>query len=190
MTGLCGVSQGAVVISVNEVFNDATSQTDIVFNWTGALDLTGATQGSLLGGFAAIVRPQQPLARLFSSGNTQSYVISGPGAGVLGDGDVNTFLTTTSGNTSMGIANSGTTVSLSQTYTSGSPIFGESILAGNTFAGIGLNLGSYVWTVTGSNDTITMNVIPEPSTAAIFAGLACGLFATYRRVHVRRKRLA
>lgn len=179
MTGFCGVSHAAVNINVNEVLNLDTS-TDIVFEWDGSLDLSDMTvSGNLVGGFFAFVRPQNQEVKLFSSGNTLRYTITGPGAGTLGTGGQTGF-TSTTGTTSFGV--DATRVSLSENYVSNSNISGESTIVGMILADIGLNPGSYTWTIAGSNDTITMNVVPEPSTyAALLGALALGAVALRRK---------
>lgn len=176
-------SYSAVTINVNEVYNEGTSQTDIVWDWSGSIDITGATQGGLFGGFGAYVRPYYAELPLYSSpNNTYPYSITGPSFGSLGDGTSYNGFTSVSGNTSFGVSSYGSQVYLAQFYVSGSAIYGTNVMANKTISGIGLNSGTYTWTVTGSGDTIQMNVntIPEPATALIL-GLGSALLIGYRR---------
>lgn len=178
MAGLCGIAQAAVTINVNQ------TGSDIVWDWSGSLDITGATQGGLFGGFGAWVRPANVEFPLYSAGNTYSYSITGPGYGAIGNGTAYNFFTSTSGNTSFGVSGSGSQVWLAESYVSGSSITGTNVLANKTLADIGLNSGNYTWTVTGSGDTITLNVIPEPATALSLV-IGGGLLGLIRRFYGR-----
>ena len=172
---LYGMSQAAVTINVNQVGSD------IVWDWNGSIDTTGATQVDSFGGFGAYVRPYYVEFPLYSAPqNTYAYSITGPSFGAIGDGTVYNWFTTVSGNTSFGVSGYGTKVYLAQFYVSGSAIYGTNVMANKTISGIGLNSGTYEWTVSGSGDTITMNVIPEPATALIL-GFGGALIAFYRR---------
>lgn len=168
-----------VVINVNEVYNEGTSQTDIVWDWSGSLNLTGATQVDLFGGFGTFVKVDYAQLWFYSSGNTLAYSISGPSYYALGDGSAYNSFSSISANTPFAI-NNGTQVWVGQSYVSGGAITGTNVMANKTISGIGLDAGTYVWTMAGSGDTVTMNVIPEPATAMIL-GLGGALIALYRR---------
>ena len=69
-------------------------------------------------------------------------------------------------------------------YVSGNPLDGSSTYTGFTFADLGLDVGTYVWSW-GSGETadsFTLNVVPEPSTAALTALGLVGLAARRRRL--------
>jgi len=70
-------------------------------------------------------------------------------------------------------------------YLSGSPILGTATFEDHTFESLGLNLGTYTWswTATGGGDSITLDIIPEPSTLILLLTAALGLL-----LHTRRKR--
>ncbi len=62
-------------------------------------------------------------------------------------------------------------------YSSDGPLSGTMTFAGQSLASIGMTPGTYVWSwgSGGTADSITLNVVPEP-TAALLVGL--GVFAT------------
>ena len=65
-------------------------------------------------------------------------------------------------------------------YISGDFISGTTTEFGATLAGLGMDVGSYVTTLTGDvSDTVTINVLPTPGALALL-GL-CGLVGTRRR---------
>jgi hypothetical protein len=68
-------------------------------------------------------------------------------------------------------------------YLSGDPLSGSSTYSGQTLASLGMNLGSYTWSwgSGGTADSFTMNVVPEPSTAALMTLGLVGLAARRRR---------
>ena len=78
-------------------------------------------------------------------------------------------------------------VYIAQSYTLGTPITGVLTWQNNTIAGLGMTPGSYLWSwgtpsTPGAGDTITLNVVPEPSVSCIaLVGLACGGYSLSRR---------
>lgn len=66
-------------------------------------------------------------------------------------------------------------------YTSGSPISGSLIFSNQDFVDLGLTAGSgpYTWTLP-SSDTISLSVVPEPSTYALLSVLAMAGLALLR----------
>lgn len=151
-----------------------------MFNWSGSMNMTGATKsGGLAGRFSSIIQPSSNTLNLFSAqANSQNWSAVGP-ASTIGTGSATIFASSRSGTTSFGLQNS-SQIKLRENYVSGSDISGTATYNSNTFSSLGLNLGTYVWTMAGSNDTVTLSVIPEPSTTAL-AGLACGLVLFRRR---------
>ena len=185
LVSLYSMAQATVIVNVNEVYNEGTSKTDIVWDWSGSLNITGATQVDFFGGFAAYVNPYYADVRLYGAPqNTYAYSISGPSFGALGDGNAYNGFTTKVGNTSFAVAGYGTQVYLAQFYSSESAIYGTNVMANKTISSIGLNGGSYTWTMAGSGDKITMNVIPEPA-SALLIGCGAALIAVVRRFYGR-----
>lgn len=160
MAGLCGLSHGEVTVTATE------TEGNVVFSWTGSLDMTGATEQGLFGGFQAYVSGITPTVSLYGAGSsTQDWAATGPGSNTVGDSTF-TPATASSGTYAFGLW-SDTTVKLQAGYVSGSEISGTSTYNDQTFVTMGLYPGSYVWTITGSNDTVTLNVGFLPPTVVV-----------------------
>ena len=68
-------------------------------------------------------------------------------------------------------------------YVSGDPLSGSATYSGQSFASLGMDMGSYMWTW-GSNstaDSLTLNVVPEPSTVLLLSLGLVGVGACTRR---------
>ena len=80
-------------------------------------------------------------------------------------------------------ASGGPTLVVPDAYASGDPLSGTSTYLGSTFASLGLTPDTYVWSwgSGGTADSFTLNVVPEPSTAALTALGLVGLAARRRR---------
>ncbi|MEP2774750.1 MAG: PEP-CTERM sorting domain-containing protein [Luteolibacter sp.] len=54
-------------------------------------------------------------------------------------------------------------------YVSGTFLSGSMTYSGDTFATLGINMGTYVWTwgSGGDADSLTLNIVPEPSSALL-----------------------
>ncbi len=56
-------------------------------------------------------------------------------------------------------------------YVSGSQFTTGATFANQTFASLGVTPGTYTWTFNTTGDTITLSVVPEPTSAVLLAGL-------------------
>lgn len=144
------------------------------------MNVLGATKsGALSGEFASIIQPSGNTLNLYSApANSQNWDAIGP-ASAIGTGSATIFASSKSGTKSIGLQNS-TQIKLQENYVSGADISGTATYNDHSFSSLGITPGTYVWTMTGSNDTVTLSVIPEPSTT-VLAGLACGLGLFRRR---------
>lgn len=170
-------AQAAVLWSFEETGDD------VVGTLSGSLDLTGAeflgsesVAGSSIGpGIGWVVS----MPGIYTSFAT--YTVSGPpdfGSGV-----------TTADGVSVGdpflIYDHFALVGVADGYTSGSALNGTLTFAGSTFASLGIDPGSYIWSL--PNDTVTLRFGPAPSAIPLPASLslllgALGLtFAATRR---------
>jgi hypothetical protein len=68
-------------------------------------------------------------------------------------------------------------------YVSGAPLSGSSTYTSKTFASLGIDVGSYVWSwgSGGTRDSFTLNFVPEPSTAVLMSLGLVGLASRRRR---------
>ena len=68
-------------------------------------------------------------------------------------------------------------------YTSGDPLSGTMTFAGQSFASLGVQTGTYEWSWGdgGDADSITLNVVPEPSAALLFGAASLAISVRRRR---------
>jgi len=112
-------------------------------------------------------------------GNNNWYYAVSPGD--LGDSGQMTWFTTTSGSTTFALSDG--EIALASDYVSGSTISGQSVIENKTIADVGLKPGTHTWTMSGSGDTVQVQVVPEPSTAIVLGlGSAFMLWALRRFV--------
>jgi hypothetical protein len=162
-------SQAAVIILAYE------TGSDVVFTYSGSLDLTGATKTDITTNSFDGISPSQGLF-LNRSTNMDRYEWSssagafGPGGlafGAVATGDafvVQGFLCVEDG------------------YVSGNSIAGTLTYTGTTLGTLGVDFsgGDHVWTMAGSSDTVTLTT-PEPSSTALLGLGALGLMLRRKR---------
>lgn len=74
---------------------------------------------------------------------------------------------------------------LPEGWTSGSQISGQMTWENTTLDNLGYDSSQdHVWTLRGTNDTITMIVVPEPATYGLILGFIALLFAGYQKSRI------
>ena len=169
-------AHGAITINMQE------SDGDVVFSYSGSLDIAGLTSGASGTGGNSI-HPQ--VSGMVFGGYLEIYfgVLLGPtefGPGSLTNANV--------GNAGDAFASIGgfNELGLPFGYVSGTEIGGTMTFQSTDFSTLGIdtNTGPYVWTLTNAAaDTITLQVVPEPTSALFFC--STGALACLRR---RRQR--
>lgn len=164
---------------------------DVVVTGSGSLDLGAASPGNAalplegnlwpVGGFFAVGPHMHGYDFYDIIADGPSSFGTGPGAPAsTGTGD--TF----------GLSFTDRRVFLPEGYASGGTLDGTSTYEGRTLDGLGLAPGTYQWTTEASDgsggvvqDTITLNVVPEPGAFGLCAAGALWGFALVRRSLVK-----
>lgn len=178
-----GLAQAGIMININQV------GADVVVTGSGTLDTTGLTIVAL--NFAAVpdLTPNLGFAILGSANGSGAGVGIDEYAGATGPASFGPGRQTNpsfgSGDP-FGLAMQGQfqgEIFVPRGY-SGGPLSATDTYANATFSSLGLTPGTYIYTL--PNDTLTVNVVPEPSTlvSATVAVLA-GVGVLWRR---RRRR--
>ena len=169
--GTALAAQGDIIIVAAETGGD------VVFSYSGSLNLTGATKIDYTSNGFDGISPSQGLF-LNRVTDMDRYEWSSS-AGTFGTGGI-AFGAAATGDP---LAVEGF-VGVADGYVSGSPIAGTLTYSSTTFDALGVDLSEpKVWTMAGSGDTVTMQAIPEPSTLALLgAGLGVLLAAFCRTV--------
>jgi len=182
---LCtNVSSGALVFSLEE------SGSDVVLSLAGGGSLNLADLSD--SGTTTASPGMNAALGIFQVGrrNTSYRSYSGTIAGPTSFG-TSSFTSATDSSSAVfwGIYPSNNEIKVTEGYISGNPISAVSNSFSNTtLDDLGVTLGSYVWTwgSGGNADSITLNIVPEPSTWALglagLAGVGSGMWRRKRRI--------
>jgi len=170
---VCGCAANATTIMTLE-----QAGPNVVATGSGMVDLTGLTR---LG--EAIDTVVSPYSGVLTIGGGVFRMYSGTsGPSSFGDGMV-TGASTESGD-GFGVWGQASRIFVPEGYVSGTPLSGEAAWDNTTIAALGAIVGTYTWTWgSGANaDSLTLNIIPEPSTWSLLGiGFAALAAITYRR---------
>jgi hypothetical protein len=172
------VVQGAVVINAVETGGD------VVFTGAGTIDQTGWTLIPNSGDDFAFIDPDSvllvgPTPAVPSARFTLPPNYAGPSDFGL---DNQTFASSGSGDI-FGLFFNSVQLVVPGGYVKNDPVSGTSTYAGQTFASLSMDVGSYTWSWSTANtaDSITLNVVPEPSSIVLASCLLFGLGFARRR---------
>lgn len=159
---------------------------DVVFSGGGTLNTSAWTYLTNSPQDAGV----NPTYALFMGTTIDAYHLdpadlSGPAT--IGPGTLSKFASSSSGD-AMSLAWPAATLGVPVGYVSGDPLNGSSTYAGETIASLGIAEGTYTWTwgSGASADYFTINIVPEPGTAALLS-LAGLLFIRRRRGWSQRR---
>jgi hypothetical protein len=167
-----GSAQAAVIVTAVE-----TGGNVVLSSAGGSLDLTGLTFVMSFTDVSGSIHPSNGQVYLDDGVgplDTYSGSISGP---LSFGGGAFTHASSGSGD-SFGLRPGTGIVWVPGGYVSGSALSGTSTWSGTTFASLGMNPGTYVWTL--PNDTFTLNIVPIPAAVWLF-GSGLGLLGWIRR---------
>ncbi len=173
-------ASGAVVITATQAGGD------VVFNGAGTFDLSALTFFSNEGGVSssflgippvALVGPVLTIEEIFAPGAPRFDFYSGLLVAPSGIGSQAAFVEANDGSGDLFGVHSLTfpgdvnvpIIIVPESYKSGTDLTGTGIFFNQTFDTLGITPGSYTWSWgSGENfDSLTLNVIPEPSAAGL-----------------------
>ena len=149
---------------------------NVVFSFSGSVDLTGATS---TGGTSvtSVINPGIPLVE-FGGSLSDSYALVNPAGGAYGTATITFPSVANSGDIFVYVGSATPRIEVPDGYVSNTPISGSMTFNSATFASLGISPvpATYIYDMklagTGTVDqTVTLNVIPEPSTF-VLRGLA------------------
>ncbi len=187
LTTVAQPAAAAIVMTANEIGND------VVFSYSGTLDLAGMSAFDVTSITTSRVRASDTLvqwrtaANRFSSRYLNAFSSSPQ---TLGSGSL-TSADTSSATAVFGV--SGPNLYLDNTLTASDWLnttqSGSMTFQGKTLAGLGIVPGTYTWVLNNSAaDTITLNAVPEPSSLMLVGagGVVCVFVSSRRRLMGKR----
>jgi hypothetical protein len=159
---------------------------DLVFSYSGSVDLTGAPLPSGAGS-SAFINPGAPALSFtsYAAGAVDTYLLPSPPPAFPVFGTLGAHFPTsnTGGILRLSGASTPHELSLPDGYVSNSLISGSMTFSGSSFTSLGLTPGSYVWDLTftgGPSQKATITIVPEPSTFALLGLAGLGLLRRQR----------
>jgi hypothetical protein len=158
---------------------------NVVFSFSGSVDLTGAGIPNTGTGSSNFINPGGPSISFqdFSAGAGDAYTLPAtvafPAFGTGGVANPNSQ----SGDILRISGFTPHSISLPSGYASNDPLSGSMTFNSSSFATLGLTPGDYVWDLSftgGPSQTATISVIPEPSTFALLGLAGLGLLRRRR----------
>lgn len=182
---LAGGANAAVTITFNEVGSSVIATVSGSANLAALIGVATNVPVIFVGESSVYANPV-----FLGIGGSSSFdpygTISGPAS--IGSGIIQIAATSTSGDfvgigNGTGTGNPPVDLWLPASYSSGSPLSGSSTWTGQSLSTLGIDPGVYVWSWgSGSSaDTLTLDVIPEPSSALLLGLGTIGFLATNRR---------
>ena len=176
---------GDAAVKAAVIINAVESGPDVIFSYTGQLNLTGLSASeSGVFPFSGI----QPSSGTFIvDGSYDAYQFSGPFA-LFGDGATSFGIASVANGFSIVNLGAITEIRVPSGYTSNASLSGSVTFAGGSFSSLGLTPGSY--TTTLPSDSITMNIGAVPAPLPLLGlGAAAAFFRQLkRRIALGRKR--
>jgi hypothetical protein len=187
-TTVCHLSgvNAAVTVTVNQVGSN------VVFSGSGSFNLSALTPANTGGYISDYMNPSMPTL-VFGDAEAGaaigelyfSLTVGGPSSYGMGGASPSD----SSGGTNFGLdflPEVAVTIWVPLDYASNSPLNATMTFENETFATLGLTEGTYTWTwsTDGNNDSMTVNIIPEPATSLLGALTFAAAFLRRRR-HLR-----
>ncbi len=166
----------ASVANAGIILTATESGGNVVISGGGSFDITGLTFVAS-GASSSVIQPFFGIVKVGASANASLYSgLSGPAN--FGSGATSMTANSTSGD-QFGINQSAGHVYVPQGFTSGN-LTGTSTWTSTTFSALGLNEGTYNYSLT-NGQTFQLQVVPEPSTYVLLGIAALAGWARLRR---------
>jgi hypothetical protein len=182
-----GVMAGANSARAAAVFTFSQVGPNVVGTLSGSLDMTGAVEDGATPSYGPSLSPDAP--QVIATPGTQNaiaYDATGPSS--FGTGFYFTGVATGSGPFEV----SNFDIVLPTDYSGGS-LDNTLTIANETYSSMGITPGDYVFTLSGSGDTVTLDFtassVPEPASLAMVIVFGAGLLGRTRSLcqHDRRR---
>lgn len=179
----CRVAEADIVMTATE-----TDGGDVLFSYSGSLDINGLANPFASSGTSSFVDPGGGTVS-FGNGSPVTFYDPGATPGFFGSGF---FTSADVSNTGDAFGVGPSTIALPEGYTGFNPdssvhvLSGAMLFSGATFDSLEMTPGTYVWNNISSTETVTLSItsVPEPSCIGFFAiGISTLLL---RRKRIRR----
>ena len=175
---------GDAAVKAAVIINAVQSGSDVIFSYTGQLNLTGLGTSEPGGLPVSFIEPSS--GTFIAAGTFDVYQLTGSfapfGTGSISNGSA-------SGGSGFAMVSAISQLWVPSGYTSGTSLSGSVTFAGADFDTLGLNPGSHTTTLQ-NNDTITMNIGAVPAPLPLLGLGAATAFSRKlkQRIALRRKR--
>ena len=174
---------GDAAVKAAVIINAVQSGSDVIFSYTGQLNLTGLGTPVFVGLPFSFIVPSS--GTFIAAGTFDVYQLSGSFT-PFGSGPI--ALGSASGGSGFAVVSSSSELWVPFGYTSNASLSGSVTFAGESFSSLGLTPGSYTTTLPSDSITMKISAVPAPLPLLGLGAAAAFFRRLKRRIALRRKR--